>query len=149
MSVFDRFRRNRQQSVLPDEVRQYYQSENRQRRGVAIGLAIVALIATIAVASALFFGGRFVYDQIRNNDDQGNVADTSDEAGQGGEGDTGTSSTSTDQPSGGAGGNAQGSNTTPAPAPAPQPAPAPAPAPATPNLGDEPAALPRTGDEGM
>ena len=143
MSVFDRFRRNRQQSVLPDEVRDYYQSENRQRRGVAVGLAIAALIATVAVATALFFGGRFLYDQIRGDDNKTqdtSSTNTTDEGGQqGGEG--GQNPQPATPP---ASTPPQGSQT---PAPAPQPATPPAQS--TPNLGDDTTELPHTGDEGM
>lgn len=68
MALFDRFRRNRQQSVLPDEVKQYYQTEKRQRRGMAVLLAIVALVATVAIAAGLFFAGRFIYNKVTDKD---------------------------------------------------------------------------------
>ncbi len=148
MSVLDRFRRNRQQSVLPNEVQEYYQSEQRQRRGLALILGIVALLVTIAIAAALFFGGRFLYNKFRGdetkptsttsqNSDQSNEPNPADE--QAGTDSSGTTTPTTPQPS------------TPAPSsnPAPSPAPAPATSPsATPALGDT-QALPHTGDEGM
>lgn len=140
MSFLDRFRRNNQTSVLPDEVKEYYQSERRQKRGVAIGLALVALVVTIAIASALFFGGRFAYNQIWGDDDK-QGSDTAQNEGQDWSGEEQGEQQSQGQ---------SGSETEqPAPAPTPSPAPQPQPAPATPSLGDEPEPLPHTGDPGM
>lgn len=141
MGIFDRFRRTKQDdSVLPAEVDQYYQSEKRERRGVAVLLGIITLVITLVVSSGLFYGGRYAYRKITDKDkttvvqtnpspaEQGTVIETNPSTGE---------STPTPSPT--------------QPAPAPSPAPTPAPAPATPSTGDElPAAnLPRTGDEGM
>jgi type IV secretory pathway VirB10-like protein len=147
MGLLDRLRNNRQQSVLPDEVKQYYESEKRQRRGVAIGLALVALLVTILVAAALFFGGRFIYRQIKGDNNRGQTSSTS--------------TTKSNTPAKSTENNGSGTTpaqpstppaTTPAPTPAPSPTPTPTPAPApsttTPALGDTPA-LPHTGDEGL
>lgn len=148
MALFNRSRRN--QSVLPEEVSQYYQSQRRERTGVAIVLGIVALVVTLLIGAALFFGGRYVYRQLKGDDKPATTqqadSDNNSESGEAGNGgEAGSPGTSAPGPSG------SGSN--PAPAPSPAPAPAPAPAPSTPqrtvpNTGDEPA-LPRTGDEGM
>ena len=146
MSLLDRFRNSRQKSVLPDEVKQYYQSETRQRRGVAIGLAIVALLVTIAVAAALFFGGRFAYNKITGDDTEQKPSSAQNEEDKG-FGDIDNKPQDTAPTAN------QGQSPTPAAPPTPAPAPAPAPAPpaqsnpTTPALGDSP--LPRTGDEGM
>lgn len=136
MAFYDRFR-NRQQSVLPKEVKQYYQSEQRQRRGAAIGLALLALVVTVAIAAALFFGGRWVYRTITGNDDNRNgTVQTDENAGDFGALDE--EQPRDQQPN--------GQPQTPNPTPT-TPQPQPAPAPATPSLGDEP--LPHTGDPGM
>lgn len=66
MALFNRSKKN-QKSVLPDEVSQYYQSQRRERTGVALMLGIVALVVTLLIGSALFFGGRFVYRQFAND----------------------------------------------------------------------------------
>lgn len=150
MKLLDRIRESRQKSVLPAEVKQYYQTETRQRRGMAIGLALVALLATIAVAAALFFGGRFVYNKIQG-DDKDQKKDTSQNQGadsNNGEETRGQVNTPD---------NSQGQQTGPSQKPTPAPTtPAPGtapnnppaqPNPTTPALGDTP--LPRTGDEGM
>lgn len=145
MSIFDRLRRNRQQSVLPDEVQQYYQAEQKQRRGRAFLLALGALLVTVLVAAALFIGGRALYSQIRGDKDDNkpnasNIEDNSQEkqnqdaASENGAPTEGGSAPETQ---------------TPAPAANPAPTPTPAPAPTTtPALGDTPA-LPHTGDPGM
>ena len=138
MAIWDRFKRNKQESVLPDEVKQYYQSEKRQKRGVAIGLAALAVLVTVAIAAGLFFGGRFVYNKIKGDDKKEtpvSQSDTNNSPAQG--------SISEDKPT---------ELPKPTPKPSPQPAPAPSPPPAssnptTPASGDSP--LPRTGDEGM
>ena len=131
MGLLDRIREKRQQSVLPKEVKEYYKSEQRQRRGVALGLALLALVVTIAMAAGLFFGGRFAYNKIWGKDDP-------------------KPSSAANQPT-----NNQNNNrptappaTPPTPPPStPAPAPSPQPAPSTPSPGDD--SLPRTGDEGM
>ncbi len=60
--------RKKQQSVLPDEVSQYYQSQRRERTGVALFLGIIALVITLLIGVGLFFGGRYVYRQFVDND---------------------------------------------------------------------------------
>jgi cytoskeletal protein RodZ len=140
MGLFDRFRNIRRQSVMPQEVEEYYQSEQRQRRGVAIGLAVVALLAAMLVIAGLFFGGRYVYNKFIKDDNKPAAVQQEDK--------------NEDKKSGDEQVQAPGSNSTDEPAPS---TPAPTPAPdsstanpqpqTTPNLGDEP--LPRTGDEGM
>lgn len=142
MSIFDRFRRNKQSSVLPEEVQQYYQTEQRQRRGVAALIAVGALLVTIAIAAALFFGVRFAYHQIRGDDDKKTQTTNTQDGWQNPDKDkTNDQQKPTD--------NQSQATPTPTPAPATTPTPTPSPAPATtPSLGDT-QALPHTGDEGM
>lgn len=59
MALFNR--RNRDSDVLPEEVRDYYQAESRQRTGTAWFLAAATLILTILIAAVLFLAGRWVY----------------------------------------------------------------------------------------
>ncbi len=148
MGLLDRIREKRQQSVLPEEVKEYYKSEQRQKRGVAIGLALLALVVTIAIAAALFFGGRFVYNAIWGGDKpSGNNQSQNQPANN-------TNQPNNNQNQNQNGNRSGGNNPAPAPSnPAPQPstpapAPSPQPAPSTPSLGDDDR-LPRTGDEGM
>lgn len=105
-------RRKQNTDVLPEEVREYYQTERRERTGMAWLLAIATLLATFIIAAGLFFGGRWVYrtafhhtdnktasntDNGLRIDDKGNVTGGSQQGG--GNPSTGTSSTSTSTPS--------------------------------------------------
>lgn len=142
MAIFDRFKRKKR-VVLPEEVNEYYQSQRRERVSVAIILGVVALVVTLLVAAGLFFGGRYVYRKIADNDvkkpatvqvDETKKTEEEKKPVTGGQNDDGR----VDAP------------TTPTPStPAPSTTPAPTTsAPATPTLGDG-AELPRTGDEGQ
>jgi cytoskeletal protein RodZ len=63
-------RRNNQNRVeVPAEVQEYYQSERRERVGVAWLLALATLIITIVLAAALFLGGRWLYRKVAHRDD--------------------------------------------------------------------------------
>lgn len=53
---------------VPPEVKQYYQSEHRERVGLAWLIAFLSLILTIVVVAGLFFGGRWVYRKITHKD---------------------------------------------------------------------------------
>lgn len=71
------FNRNKEQSAdLPQEVQDYYQSEKRQRAGVAGLLAVGTLIATVLLALGLFFGGRWVYRAVFDNDNADTTTQT-------------------------------------------------------------------------
>lgn len=141
MAFWDKFRRN-QKVILPEEVGEYYQSQKRERVGVAVILGVVALVITLVVASALFFGGRFIYRKIKGDSkpapisiqQPGQQVESGDLSGNG----VGpqTSSTSTNTPS---------QSGTAAQPTAPLPSSAQSTTPAMPSTGD----LPRTGDEGL
>lgn len=57
------FNRNNPVDV-PTEIKEYYQSEHRERVGVAWLLAVVTLIVTVGIILGLFFGGRYVYRKL-------------------------------------------------------------------------------------
>lgn len=66
------FNRNKQDAAtkkVPREVEQYYQSEHRDRVGVAWLLAGLTLVITVLIVLGLFFSGRWVYRKIANKDD--------------------------------------------------------------------------------
>lgn len=113
------FKRNQSESTLPVEIEEYYQSERRERTGVAWLLAGGTLILTLVLAFGLYFGGKWVYQKVANRDQnetaETNSADVSDasDAKTSDDDQTGTSSTTT----------------------APAPATPPAPAPTTPTTG--------------
>ena len=76
MALFNRKPKN--SSVLP-EVDQYYSAERRERAGLAWVLALVSIVVVALVLIGLFFGGRWVFRKI-NNDDKATV-NTSDNTG--------------------------------------------------------------------
>jgi len=55
-------------TTVPTEVTQYYESERRERLGVAWLLGLVTLLATIAVVFVIFFGGRWAYRKLAHKD---------------------------------------------------------------------------------
>lgn len=63
------FKRNKTESVMPEEVRDFYAAERRQRKGTAWLLAIATLLVTFLLAALLFFGGRWVYRAIFDKKD--------------------------------------------------------------------------------
>jgi len=142
-------RSNKSNSVLPEEVNQYYQSQRRERAGVAVILGIVALIVTLLIGLGLFFGGRAIYNRFSDNDEPKKVETISESSKKNEEtkasdtqGSTSTTTTDSTAPTA----------TTPS-----TPATTPSSTTTTPSTGDStPAqattpstALPATGDEGM
>ena len=63
------FRRKDNQTSVPAEIQEYYQSERRERTGIAWLLALGTLLVTVALAILLFFAGRWIYRKVANNDD--------------------------------------------------------------------------------
>jgi hypothetical protein len=45
----------------PPEIEEYYQAERRERVGIAWGLALATLVATVLLALGIFYGGRWAY----------------------------------------------------------------------------------------
>lgn len=64
------FKRRRQQDSLPPEVQEYYQTEKRERSGLAWLLALGTLLATLAIAMGLFWGGRWLYRTLTDQNDK-------------------------------------------------------------------------------
>jgi len=101
------FRRNKDVSDVPTEFKEYYQTERRERTGMAWLLALGTLLITITLATLLFFGGRWLYRTVTNNNqnteqtqgNQGQVQNNpSESTPEQVSPDTGTSSTSTSTP---------------------------------------------------
>lgn len=53
---------------MPPELQNYYQAENREKTWMAWVLGLVTLVVTILLALALFFGGRWVYRKVTNDE---------------------------------------------------------------------------------
>ena len=79
MALFNR--RNKDTNVLPAEAQEYYATERRERTGVAWLLALTTLVVTFLIAAALFFGGRWLYQTIIDNDEKKDAPSTSQEEG--------------------------------------------------------------------
>ncbi len=58
------FKRKSKEPTVPTEVQDYYQSERRERIGIAWLLALATLVTTVVLAVGLFFGGRWVYRKV-------------------------------------------------------------------------------------
>lgn len=106
------FKRKNNDSAVPAEIQNYYQTEPRTRSGVAWLLALGTLVITLVVALGLFFGGRFVYRKIANKNTTPVTTQQADTESM--PSDSDTSSTNTTKPS--------ASTPTPTPTPAPAPA---------------------------
>lgn len=72
------FKRN-QDDILPEEVKDYYESEKREKAGVAGMLAIGTLLLTVALALGLFYSGRWVYRTVFDRDNGSTQQVSSDE----------------------------------------------------------------------
>lgn len=59
------FKRRKNQTVA--ELEEYYASKKPRTGGMAWVMAIVSLLITILVVSALFFGGRWIYRSLTND----------------------------------------------------------------------------------
>ncbi len=57
-------KRKDQESNIPEEIKDYYQSERRERVGVAWLLALGTLMLTLVLAFGLFFSGRWLYRKV-------------------------------------------------------------------------------------
>ncbi|MDB5185508.1 MAG: hypothetical protein JWL85_31 [Candidatus Saccharibacteria bacterium] len=58
------------QTEVPQEIKEYYQAERRERKGIAGLLALATLVVTVLLALGLFYGGRWAYRTLTNNDKQ-------------------------------------------------------------------------------
>lgn len=80
MGIFDRFKRNKQTEVLPEEVEQYYQSKQNEKRSIAWLVGLGTLVATVVIAAGLFYGARYAYRQIKGDDNNTAQQQTSPES---------------------------------------------------------------------
>jgi cytoskeletal protein RodZ len=61
------FNRNNRTNV-PAEIQEYYQTERRERAGIAWLLAFGTIVVTIVLAAGIFFAGRWAYRKIAGTD---------------------------------------------------------------------------------
>lgn len=55
---------------MPQELQDYYAVENRERSWMAWVLGLATLVLTVVIALGLFYGGRYAYRKVRNNDNK-------------------------------------------------------------------------------
>lgn len=156
------FRKSEPKVVLPEEVSQYYADQRRERRGAAIFMGLTALILTLLIGFGLFWGGRWAYNTFVKKDNSntaqnqgGNTGfDTPSLSGNGGNSNNvagGNSGSNSNSQSGDSSANAPGVNSTSGNQSTTASDGSVAGSQTTgsiPYTGDEPASLPRTGDEG-
>lgn len=71
------FNRNKNKSAkMPPEVQKYYDSEQRERVGLAWLVAFVSLLVTVLVIMAVFFGGRWIFRKVTNDNGGSNTSQT-------------------------------------------------------------------------
>lgn len=139
-------------SNLPKEVQDYYESGKRERRGMVWLLGIGTLLVTLLLAAGIFFGGRWIYRQLTNDDqaqDTAQIGENDQKSDQNKSTNNSSGSNSQNQ------NNSNNSNSSnqgqpSQPKPTPTPAPAPKPAPTTPKTptpapAPTPTATPNTG----
>ena len=76
MAIWPFNKKKLDQSMLPDEVSEYYKAEKGDtgRRSWVSALLTVAITALLAVV--LFFGGKWIYQSIFGNNDESNETQT-------------------------------------------------------------------------
>ena len=77
MALFNRNKTN--QAGMAPEVSDYYKAEGRERAWVAWVLAITTLLVTIFVVLGIFYGGRWAFRKVKDNDKPAPVAVQTDE----------------------------------------------------------------------
>ncbi len=142
MAVWPFNRKKTEDSTLPEEVQNYYQAEKRERAGVAGLLAVGTLLVTVLIAVGLFFGGRWIYRTVVDNNDDKNTNTTAENNGE-------------QQPVSPTTDNQDKKADTPAPTtpsanPTPNPTPATTPQPTTPTAAAQtPTTTPKTGSDDL
>lgn len=64
MKLFSK--KQKSDTTAPAELQDYYQAENRERRGMAWLLAFVTFFVTLALVLLVFFAGKWVYQHFKN-----------------------------------------------------------------------------------
>jgi cytoskeletal protein RodZ len=75
------FKRKKNESVLP-EVDEYYKAERSDRGWLAWVLALVSVLVVVAAVIALFLGGRWVWNQLTEDEQAGEVGVRQNDVGQ-------------------------------------------------------------------
>ena len=123
------FKRNAQANI-PAEIQEYYQTERRERAGIAWLLAFGTLVVTVLLAAGIFYGGRWAYRAAFADDKKTPTADVAKKDNKPEEKPAQNPGTTQDQNKNDKKDQGTAPAQTPAQTPAPTPTPTPAPAPA-------------------
>ena len=84
MKLFKRRQKNVSNSVIPQEIQDYSQTEHREKMGIATLVGFISLLLTLIVLFGMFVGGRWMYRKIARTDSKSNsttiVEKSTDEA---------------------------------------------------------------------
>ncbi len=84
MKLFKRRQKNVSNSVIPQEIQDYSQTEHREKMGIAVLVGFISLILTLIVLFGMFVGGRWMYRKLAGTDTKSNsttvVEKSADEA---------------------------------------------------------------------
>ena len=84
MKLFKRRQKNVSNSVIPQEIQDYSQTEHREKMGIATLVGFISLLLTLIVLFGMFVGGRWMYRKIAGTDSKLNsttvVEKSTDEA---------------------------------------------------------------------
>jgi cytoskeletal protein RodZ len=72
MKLFKRQQKNVSNSVIPQEIQDYSQTEHREKMGIATLVGFISLILTLTVLFGMFVGGRWMYRKIAGTDTKSN-----------------------------------------------------------------------------
>jgi cytoskeletal protein RodZ len=72
MKLFKRQQKNVSNSVIPQEIQDYSQSEHREKMGIAVLVGFISLLLTLIVLFGMFVGGRWMYRKIAGTDTKSN-----------------------------------------------------------------------------
>jgi len=72
MKLFKRRQKNVSNSVIPQEIQDYSQTEHREKMGIATLVGFISLLLTLIVLFGMFVGGRWMYRKIAGTDSKSN-----------------------------------------------------------------------------
>ena len=72
MKLFKRRQKNVSNSVIPQEIQDYSQTEHREKMGIATLVGFISLLLTLIVLFGMFVGGRWMYRKIAGTDTKSN-----------------------------------------------------------------------------
>lgn len=100
MGLFSRNKKVADDSAVPEEIRDYYEAEKRDRMWVVWLLSGATFLVTVLVVLGLFWGGRWVYREITKDDQPATVTTEQNEQQEAQDANNTQEGQQADQPSG-------------------------------------------------